>query len=326
MRKRRRKRKKSPRKVIAFLLCCVCFLAAKQISAIALETDAISEWKEVQTAAADIFNAEKGLISSTAEEIADGELGIISSAAEDSEDIQEGILSSAAEEIADGEIGIISATAEEISDTEYLFRRLMACGSVAEVDAILDKLTAEEEMELAAFTAEENAALEDKLTKLGYYDAAVLNNYEVTIQAGKSGTVAVERLDSNSVRCTSNQSGITATYKTDRNRNATVTITVGSSVAAGTYTVYVKTPSFGGWLETRHTITVTVENSSEKTSFPDTKIEYYNGDNTVAYDVVSGGNGRNDTNQEYISSVTLRTYRACFLMWKSTAFICGRKP
>lgn len=302
MRKRRRKRKKSPRKVIAFLLCCFCFLAAKQISAIALETDAISEKKEVQTAAADIFDAEKGLISSTAEEIADGEIGIISSAAEDSDAMQEGILSSAAEEIADGEIGVISSATEEISDTEYLFRRLMACGSAAEVDAILDKLTAEEEMELDTFTAEENAALEDKLTQLGYYDAVVLKNYEVTIQAGKSGTVTVERLDSYSVSCTSNQSGITATY----NRwNGTVTITVGSSVAAGTYTVYVKTPSYNGWWQTRHTITIKVENNNEKTSYPDTEITYYNGENTVAYDVVSGGSGLNDANQKYIRSVTL---------------------
>lgn len=304
MRKRRRKRKKSPRKVIAFLLCCFCFFAAAQISAIALETDVFPEKKEEQTASADIFDAEKGQISSTAEEISNGEIGIISSAAEDSNDIQAGILSSASEEIADGKIGIISSTAEEISDTEYLFRRLMACGNTAEVDAILENLTTEEEAELDAFTAEENAALEDKLIKLGYYDAAVLKSYTVTIQAGKSGTVTVERLDSYSVSCTSNQSGITATYS---NKNSNVKITVGSSVAAGTYMVYVKTPGYDGWSETRHTITVTVENSSEKTSYPDTEITYYNGENTVAYDVVSGGSGLNDSDNKYISSVTLNS-------------------
>lgn len=194
--------------------------------------------------------------------------------------------------------------------TLSLYDRLMACQSVEEINAILDNLTEEENEELDAFTDEQNAALEAHVAALGGYDTSVMREYYVSAKPGEEVTVDVDRLYAWSTECKCpSENGIEASYEDGK-----VTITVGNTVKAGQYTVYVQTSSYYNWeakewvYETKHTIVVTVSadgTAEDESRQPNTDLKYYNGNNTVTYDVVNAGQAMDDSSHTYISSVTL---------------------
>lgn len=146
----------------------------------------------------------------------------------------------------------------------------MACTSIAEVNAILDNLTVEDETEMDGFTEEQNAALETHLAALGYYDVTSLENRSYTIVQGGAQAVTIDNMTGSGFGYTCAQSGITATINSQSYGFYTeytgYTISVGSDVPEGIYTLTV-TYTTGSWIfgttQVTDTITVTVTKTTK---------------------------------------------------------------
>lgn len=160
-------------------------------------------------------------------------------------------------------------SAEDTAEPAALYDRLMACETLDEVNAILDNLTEAEEAEMDAFTEEQETALEEKLTAIGFYDINDLAKGDqeeqdkttaiVSVLPGGTGSAKFDSVDlGNFDWIMTNANGETVseditTTTTTSGRfsiSSTVTVSVGSSVPTGiyilsttknntTYTIYV---------------------------------------------------------------------------------------
>ena len=131
----------------------------------------------------------------------------------------------------------------EKSDADKLYERLMAYETLDELNAALEALTEDEKALLDQFTEEQNAALEAKISALGGYGVVTLENRSFSFTQGQGGTetVSVDNMRSNgfSYECKPADSGITVAATSSWGSYTGYMVTVGSSVAAGTYTLTV---------------------------------------------------------------------------------------
>lgn len=155
---------------------------------------------------------------------------------------------------------VSEAVQPEAETVPSLYDRLMACTSVAEVDEILNNLTEEDEAEMEVFSPEQNAALEAHLAELGYYDADSLENRSYSIAQGETQTVTINQIKKDGFSYSCSESGITA-----QRTNDGYTISVGSSVPVGTYTLTVNY-KVGGKNSTTKTDTITITVTSSGSS------------------------------------------------------------
>lgn len=224
MNRRSRNVKSVSRRWLALLLCCVCLLGLLPIRALATETDGTPT--EEQT----ILTPETPVTETPATDTPTTDTPTTDTPVTDTP--------------------VTDAPAQQ-----SLYEKLMACTTVAEVDALLicdtEEAQAAVDAEINAFTDDQIAAVDAHLLELGYYNLNTLANYSVTIAAGSSGTVSVNMQSLNNPTISPSTTGITGNYS-----NGTVTINVASTVSAGTYKVYVKQGNL-----IKHTITVTVTSS-----------------------------------------------------------------
>ena len=326
MNKRSRKTKGLSRRLIAWLLCCVCLLGAAPISAIALEADAtpvveetatIEPTEEVTvvleataaptpTALSDSEDTSVDVSGSEAETTAEPADTVTpentvteeptSTIAPASEDTSNDASSSETENTPESETAIqpentsepeatptVEATATDVpaesteppapteevqpeqNAADALYERLMACTTYEEMAAILNALTEEELLLINQFTDEQAANVQLKMDELSGSPAEILQDRDYTIAQGGTQTVTVSSMSSSDFSYSCEQSGITAS----RSNNG-YTISVGSSVPAGIYTLTVnyKTTSSGSWwggssttTENTDTVTITVTRS-----------------------------------------------------------------
>lgn len=288
MNKRSWKTKGLSRRLIAWLLCCVCLLGVAPISAIALEADAtpvVEETATVEpkeevtvtpevTATASPTSTALSISTDTSVEIDSSETETptdtvvpettvtaeptSTAAYTNPEDTSAGTSGSEPETTTEVEID----TTVEPEITLSLYDRLMACTSVAEVSAILDNISVEDEAEMDGFTEEQNEALEAHLAELGYYDVTSLVNHSYTIAQGGTQTVAINNMSGSNFSYSCSQSGISATINSSGSgwgqTYSGYTISVGSSVPAGTYTLTVNYQTSIGWNTTSATDTITI--------------------------------------------------------------------
>ena len=149
-------------------------------------------------------------------------------------------------EISDG-----MGQAEEVSawsQSDELFERLMVCETFEELDAALNSLTGEEQELLDQFTAEQNAALEARMQELGGYAVEPLTDRSYTIAQGGTQSVTISSMSSSnfSYGCDP-EADITAAVTSSWGSASGYTISVGSGVAAGTYTLTVNYETTSGW-------------------------------------------------------------------------------
>lgn len=289
-----------PVRLLALLLCCFCLLSAIPTQALATDEVTPPAQEEVTPAPAgnEGADASKDLTTEDAPKTEESKTETPKTEEPKTEESK-------------------TETPKTEEPTLSLYDRLMACQSVEEINAILDNLSEEEDAELEAFTEEQNAALSAHMEALGGYGTSVMTDYFVSAKKGGTVTLEVDKLyvSSNAmepIKIVSANANISATY-TSGTTNDAVTIIVGSEVDAGDYMVYVQTASLNWsnmqWeYETKHSIRVTVSadgTSADEDRMPNTALKYYNGGNTVTYDVVNAGQAMDDASHTYIASVTL---------------------
>lgn len=260
MNKRRGKTKVSSRKLLALLLCFVCLAAALPGFAIAeagaAQTEATVTVKPTENATTEpeaTAPAQPETSAKPEASAAPTEAPKTAEQPEESAAPAEEAEKDAEETPAQPEESTVPAEepkeAEEAeddaekSDADKLYERLMAYETLDELNAALEALTEEEQALLDQFTAEQNAALEAKINALGGYDVVTLVNRSFSFTQGQGGTetVSVDNMRSNgfSYECKPADSGITVAATSSWGSYTGYMVTVGSSVAAGTYTLTV---------------------------------------------------------------------------------------
>jgi len=246
MNKRSRKTRGLPLRLAALLLCCVCLVSVVSVSAIALEADASPATEETTVPTEAETTAPEETTQPTDP---DAEIMPVAET----------------EETAETTVPVETAAEQEPakSAADVLYERLMACTTYAEMEAAVNGLTEEEQLLMNQFTAEQNAALEAKMKELGGYAVGTLENRgPYFIAQGETKNISVSNISSSSKFSYSCEpkADITA-FVYSGLFSSGYTISVGSSVPAGTYTLTVnyETTSWGlGSDTTSNTDTVTV--------------------------------------------------------------------
>ncbi len=150
----------------------------------------------------------------------------------------------------------------EETEADNLYDRLMACTTYEEMQEILNGLTEEEQALLDNFTEEQNDALEAKVNELGGYAVDPLENRKYSIEQGGTQSVSIDYMSSSKFSYSCDQAvNIKASMNTNwLGRASGYTISVGSDVTPGTYTLTVKYNTWDG-NEITDTVTITVTRS-----------------------------------------------------------------
>ncbi len=227
MNEMKRRTRGFPKRLIAALMCVTVIFTAIPLSAAASDLEESSAY-ESETDAPVYEVSEESEVSEVSEpDEPSEEISEESEVSEESEDSE--ISSEASEESEES-----SEESESVFDADKLFEKLMACATADEMKSVLEGLTDEENDLMDLFTDEQNAALEEKMSELGFYDAVVTDS-SYTIEQGDSKTVSKNSYTwIDSYTCLPGANGITVT-----GNNYGYTINVGSDVAVGTYTMTV---------------------------------------------------------------------------------------
>ena len=267
MNKRSRKTKGLSRRLIAWLLCCVCLAASMPMSAIAEEDEAlvleetalVEETTLVEpTEEASVVPEETAAPPAETEPLDSEDTTVDTGDVEtekpteptDKVEMETSPVventeapTESEEESASASVETAAATETERSKADALYERLMACTTYEELEAALDALTDEELSLMDNFTDAQNAALEAKMDELGGYGVQTLENRTCTIMQGESQKINVSYLtnDGFNYKVGNDEpvSGITVSKNTGWLEEKGYTINVDLDVPVGDYTLTV---------------------------------------------------------------------------------------
>lgn len=302
MNKRSRNVKGASRRWLALLLCCLCLLGLLPIHALATQTEESLTQEQptlttltgtgTETPDPDTTLTGTGTetpdpnatVTGAGTETPDPDTTVTGTGTETPDPDATGTGTGTDTETPNPDTTVMEDTpSDSTAAVEELYNRLMSCTSMAQMEAMLNGLTAEEQLLLDSFTDEQNAALSAKIDSFGGYDTVQLD--ERTVKQGESLTYSLDyadyyayRIQKDNVTVSSSACGITITASDN-----TLTVQTSESTPVGTYKIQYgwEYNSFGGGKGFREVgyVSLTVEATQQNPPVTSTKQMTY--DKTV---------------------------------------------